>query len=143
MDRDREKKREKRLAIVFIVMVVIIVVLLLAFAPPPDSENGYVSDPTAFRVDQTTIEYNNTSGWWVHVPITYGHECYVYHQSYACTTVKFVFDVELAGGLRDNYTTVPIALPYVAEGYENQMEVKLHYIDREPVSVSLKEILCA
>jgi hypothetical protein len=79
----------------------------------------------------------------VHVPISYGHDCYVYHQSYVCTTVKFVFDVELAGGERDNYTTDPVALPYVAEGYENQMTVKLHYIDREPVSVSLKEIICA
>jgi hypothetical protein len=61
VDRDREKKGEKKLAIGFVVMVIIIIVLLLAFATPPDSDNGYVSDPTAFRVGQTTIEYNNTS----------------------------------------------------------------------------------
>ena len=143
MDRDREKKRERKLAIGFVVTVIIIVVLLVAFATQPASDNGFEPDSTAFRVGQTTIEYNNTSGWWVYIPIIYGHDCYVYHESYDCTTVKFVFDIELAGGGRDNWTTEALSLPYVAEGYEDQMEVKLLYTDREPVSVSLKEILCA
>lgn len=139
---DREKRREKILAISFAIVVCILVVLLviLAFQPMPDNE--FEPNPAGFRVGETDIMYNNTTGWWVHIPITYDHDCYVDLESHGCTVVKFVFDIELDGGARDNWTTEAIPLPEVPEGYENDMTVKLQYVDREPISVSLKEILC-
>lgn len=140
---DEEKRKEKNLGFGFLIVVAIIVVLLVAFATQSTPENGFEPDPTAFRVGETTIQYNNTTGWWVQIPVFYSHDYYLDLKSHDCLTVRFVFEIELANGSRENWTSGPMPLSEVPEGYEGKMIVKLHYIDREPVSVSLKDILCA
>ena len=137
------KSSRKWIVTLFAVLAIVIVIIVLLRASTPPEEGEFEPNPAKFLVGQTTITYNNTTGWWALVPVTYDYDCYVECESQGCLNLRFTFHVELANGTGDNWTSDPEPLVEIPEGYENTMTIELRYPDRQPVSVSLMGIECA